>query len=245
MERCILFSFAHPDDESFAAAGTAMKYGAAGVRSVLVTATRGDKGKIGNPPVCTLEELPACRERELEQAVKIIGIDELHILAYRDKELLNAPPDEIRRALISIIRRERPLIVATFDPNGFNAHPDHVAIGRDGVGGEAADPRWHPDTGDPHTVTRVIWTAPVAAWEVGTVERLDQKPGVDFVLDVSTWRDRRRAALRAHRSQNISIDRCFFNQADPDRNLDLEVWRHAWGPPLSQRPSNDLFEAIG
>jgi len=34
MDRCILFSFAHPDDESFAGAGTAMKYGAAGVRTV-------------------------------------------------------------------------------------------------------------------------------------------------------------------------------------------------------------------
>lgn len=34
-DRCILFSFAHPDDESFSGAGTAMKYGAAGVRTDL------------------------------------------------------------------------------------------------------------------------------------------------------------------------------------------------------------------
>jgi LmbE family N-acetylglucosaminyl deacetylase len=246
MDRSILFSLAHPDDESFAAAGTIMKYAAAGVRSVLVTATRGDKGKLGNPPVCHPEELPACRERELRDAARIIGVEDLHILDYRDKELLNAPPDEIRRALVSILRQVRPLIVATFDPNGFNAHPDHVAISRftmDAIAA-AADPRWHPDAGAAHIAARVLWIPPVPAWEVGTIENLDTRGGVDFVLDVSPWRDRRRAALRAHRSQNISIDRCFFNQPNPDRNLDLEVWRQAWGPPLARRPSDDLFEGL-
>lgn len=246
MDRSILFSVAHPDDESFAAAGTIMKYAMAGVRSVLVTATRGEKGKLGNPPVCRLEELPAHRERELREAARIIGVEELHILDYHDKELSNAAPDEIRRTLVSILRHARPLVVATFDPNGFNSHPDHIAISRFTIEAivAAADPRWHPDTGDAHVVRRVIWTPPVPAWEVGTIEHLETRGGVDFVLDVSPWRDRRRAALRAHRSQNISIDRCFFNQPDPDRNLDLEVWRQAWGPPLVRRPSDDLFEGL-
>src|SRR5262245_7796231 len=145
MAGSILFSMAHPDDESFAAAGTIMKYGEAGVASVLVTATRGDKGKVGNPPVCSPEELPALRERELRDAAAIIGVHELHILDYKDRELANAPLDEIRRSLVTLVRRVRPLVVATFDPNGFNAHPDHVAIGRftaDAVAA-AADPRWH------------------------------------------------------------------------------------------------------
>ena len=37
----ILFSLAHPDDESFMVAGVACKYGARGVRLVLATATLG------------------------------------------------------------------------------------------------------------------------------------------------------------------------------------------------------------
>jgi N-acetylglucosamine malate deacetylase 2 len=48
----ILFCFAHPDDESFSGAGTAMKYAAAGARVVLVTATLGERGRNGDPPVC-------------------------------------------------------------------------------------------------------------------------------------------------------------------------------------------------
>src|SRR6185436_15925293 len=166
MDRCILFVFAHPDDESFSGAGTAMKYAAAGVRSVLVTATRGERGKAGDPPICAPDDLPACRERELREAGRIIGFDELHILDYRDRELAEAPPDDIRRSLVSLIRRVRPSIVATFDPNGFNVHPDHVAISRfrsDAITA-AADPRWYPDTGDCHAVPRLVWTPPIAAW---------------------------------------------------------------------------------
>jgi N-acetylglucosamine malate deacetylase 2 len=246
MELCILFSFAHPDDESFSAAGTAMKYRAAGVRTVLVTATRGEQGKAGNPPVCAPDQLAACREEELRKAVRIIGFDELHVLDYRDRELAHAPPGAIGRSLVSLIRRTRPSVVASFDPNGFNVHPDHVAISRftaDAVAA-AADPRWYPDIGDPHIVARAVWTPPIAAWEVGRTDHLDQQPGADFLLDVSPWRDRRVAALRAHRSQHLSIDRLFFSQPDPEQILGVEVWRQAWGPPLRRRPSSDLMEGV-
>ena len=246
MEPCILFSFAHPDDESFSAAGTAMKYRAAGLRTVLITATRGEHGKAGDPPVCAPDQLAACREEELREAVRIIGFDELHVLDYRDRELAQAPPAAIGLLLVSIIRRTRPSVVASFDPNGFNVHPDHVAISRftaDAVAA-AADPRWYPDTGDPHIVPRAVWTPPISAWEVGRTEHLDQRPGTDFLLDVAPWRDRRVAALRAHRSQHLSIDRLFFSQPDPERILGVEVWRQAWGPPLSRRPSTDLMEGL-
>ena len=246
MDRCILFCFAHPDDESFSGAGTVMKSAAAGVRSVLVTATRGERGKAGDPPICEPDDLPACRERELREAARIIGFDELHILDYRDRELAEAPSDDIRHSLVSIMRRVRPSVVATFDPNGFNRHPDHIAISRfvsDAITA-SADPRWHPDAGESHTVPRLVWTPPIAAWDAGTVDRIEERGGADFVLDVSSWRDRRRAALKAHRSQHLSIDRLFFSQSDLDRVLGVEVWRQAWGPPLARRPSTDLFEGI-
>jgi LmbE family N-acetylglucosaminyl deacetylase len=246
MDRCILFCFAHPDDESFSGAGTVMKYAAAGIRSVLVTATRGERGKTGSPPVCAPDDLPACRERELREAARIIGFDELHILDYRDRELADAPPDEIRRSLVSIIRRVRPSVVASFDPNGFNRHPDHVAISRftlDAVAA-SADARWYPDAGDAYRVPRGVWTPPVAAWEVGTVDRIDEHAGADFVLDVAPWREQREHALRAHRSQHLSIDRLFFSQADLDRALSREVWRQAWGPLPARRPSRDLMEGL-
>jgi LmbE family N-acetylglucosaminyl deacetylase len=187
----LLFCFAHPDDESFAAAGTAMKYAARGVRIVLVTATLGDKGRVGDPPICAPDELAEYRERELREASAIIGFDELHLLRYRDRELADAPPEAVRSALVPIIRRTRPSVVFTFDPNGFNLHPDHVAISRftsDAIAA-AADPRWYPDAGDPHSVSRLLWIPTLTPWDAAVLDRLDEHRGVDFIIDVSAWRD--------------------------------------------------------
>jgi N-acetylglucosamine malate deacetylase 2 len=242
-DRSILFVFAHPDDESFGGAGTAMKYAAGGARVVLATATLGERGKTGDPPVCKPEELAACRERELRAAVAVIGFDELHLLGYRDRELADAPRDAIGRTLVSLIRRIRPAVVITFDPNGFNLHPDHVAISRftaDALAA-AADPRWYPEVGVAHLVRRFLWTPPISPWHAATRDTFDDVPGADFVIDVSPWRDRRAAALRAHRTQHLSVDKYFFNQPDPARILGREIWRQAWGPPLGTRPAVDVM----
>jgi LmbE family N-acetylglucosaminyl deacetylase len=227
----ILFCFAHPDDESFSGAGTAMKYGAAGTRIVLVTATLGEHGKAGDPPVCEPGELGRCRERELNDAAAIIGFDELHILRHRDRELADVEVDTIRRSLVALIRRVRPSVVITFDPHGFNLHPDHIAISRftsDAIG-VAADPRWRStDDAKPHTVPRLLWTP----------------PGADFVVDVSAWTERRIAALRAHRSQHLSVDKYFLSQPDPRRVVSREIWRQGYGPAISHRPAADIFEGL-
>ena len=238
----LLFSFAHPDDESFSAAGTAMKYAELGARIVLVTATLGQKGKCGDPAVCTREELGATREGELREAARIIGFDALHLFGYQDQELAAVAPAEIRARLVAIIRAERPDVVFTFDPNGFNVHPDHVAISRftaDAIAA-AADPRWHPEAGAPHAVTRVLWTPPMPPWEAAKMPGLAAEPGADFMIDVSRWKDRRIAARRAHRTQHLSIDRCFFAQPDLDRVLAMEIWRSGSGPALRVRPAPDL-----
>lgn len=218
-----------------------MKYAAAGVRSVLVTATLGERGKAGEPPVCPPEELAACRERELREAVDIIGIDALHLLGHRDRELVDAPPEEMRRALVTIIRRERPSVVFTFDPNGFNVHADHVAISRftsDAIAA-AADPRWLPEAGAPFTVPRLLWTPLYAPWDRPAVD--GTQPSTDFIIDIAPWRERKAAALRAHRTQHLSTDRYFFHQPDLDRILAAETWRQAWGPELDPRPAKDIL----
>jgi LmbE family N-acetylglucosaminyl deacetylase len=243
---CILFSFAHPDDESFSGAGTAMKCASSGIRTVLVTATRGEHGKTGDPPVCAPEELGTCREEELRNAARIIGFDEVHLLGYRDRELDIAPVEEMRRSLVAVMRRARPSVIVTFDPNGFNRHPDHVAISRftsDAIA-VAGDRRWEPEAGPPHVVTRLLWTPPIAPWDAARLERLDDQPGANFVIDVSSWRERRIAALRAHRSQHLSVDRYFLNRPDVDRILAIEIWRQAWGPPLRRRPAEDVLDGL-
>ena len=238
----LLFSFAHPDDESFSGAGTAMKYAAAGATIVLSTATLGERGKCGDPPVCASEDLPAVREAELRDAAAIIGFHHLELLGYRDRELADAPVDEMRRKLVTLIRRTRPDVVFTFDPHGFNLHPDHVAISRftsDAVA-IAADPRWLPDAGAAHTVPRLLWTPTVPPWEAADRESLDFA-SADFVIDVSAYRDRRIAALKAHRTQHLSIDKYFLARPNLDHIVSTEIWRQGFGPPLHPRPQSDIL----
>jgi LmbE family N-acetylglucosaminyl deacetylase len=148
--------------------------------------------------------------------------------------------------LVSIVRRARPSVVITFDPNGYNAHPDHVAISRftsDALAA-AADPRWYPEAGERHLVPRLLWTPPFAPWNLADFDRLAGTAAADFVVDVARWRSRKAAALRAHRTQHLSIDRHFFSQPDPDRILGVEIWRQAWGPPPSCRPAVDVLAGL-
>lgn len=244
--RSLLFSFAHPDDETFLVAGIACLHGERGVHLALVTATLGEAGKCGDPPVCSREELPAVRERELRAAAQLLGLGAPVLLGYHDRELASAPLMEIRQKLVAVIREHRPQVVVTFDPNGSNAHPDHIAISRftsDAVAA-AGDPRWFPETGAAHQVQRLVWTPPSRPWLFARVADLSVEPGVDFAFDISRWSARKAEALRIHRTQHLNTERVFFNQPDVDRLLGLETFRQAFGPPLHERPSHDLFEGI-
>ena len=241
----IFLSFSHPDDESFAAAGLVRRYADAGAEIALVTATRGDAGKAGDPPLCTREELPLCREAELHAAAEILGISSVYLLDYHDKHLGEAPVDRIRQELVELIRRHRPHLVITFDPEGVNRHPDHVATSRftmDAVNA-AADPRWYPSSAS-HRVQRLLWTAPKPPWEAAHSPDLRDEPGVDFALDVSEYRETKAKALRAHRTQHISINRCFFGKADVDRILSVEIFRQAWGPAFGRSPAADVLVGL-
>ena len=244
--KSLLFIFAHPDDESFNVAGTACRYAEQGVRLALVTATRGDKGKCGHPPACTPEELPRVREAELRAAAAIIGIHDVRVLDYKDRELSSAPPEEMRPHLVRAIRDARPQVVVTFDPHGANLHPDHIAISRfaaDAVSA-SADPRWHPETGEAHRVSRLLWSTPRRFFDLARLDNPGGEPGVDFLLDTRPWWRKKAAALRAHRSQNINIDELFFDVTDSERVLSLEAFRDAWQTAPGAGPRPDLFEGF-
>lgn len=242
----LLLVFAHPDDEAVFAAGTACRVVAEGGSVALCTATPGDRGRPGQPPVCDPADVGRVRQIELLAAARIMGVSTLRVLGYPDRGLAHAPADTIRRQLVEVIRAVRPQVVVTFDPNGSNLHPDHVAISRfagDAVAA-AADPRWFPDMGAPWAVRRLCWTLPVRPWTLLREPGCGEQPGVDFAIDVSPWTDAKRAALCAHRTQHLNLERILLSRPDVERLLATELFRQAWGPDLTHRPAADLFVGL-
>ncbi len=237
----ILFIGAHPDDETFFAAGTFAKYRECGVEIYVLSATRGDQGKCGG--VCTPEELPQVRERELADAMDAIGGAHIEFLSYYDKKLSEAPIEEMREQLVASIRRVRPDIAITFDPHGANQHPDHIAISRfvsDAVP-IAADPRWFPQAGRPHRIPRLLWTPPTILFRLPPDADPRELPGFDFVIDVENWKEQKTKAFEAHRTQFPGLKKLFFDDPNGQRTFGIEAFRLAAGERPAVTPAHDLF----
>lgn len=125
----LMMVLAHPDDESLGNGGTLARYAADGVKTYLVTATRGEKGWFGDPAEDPgPAQLGRIREGELRSAAAVLGIREVSFLDYVDGEFDTADHDEVIGKIAAHIRRIRPQVVVTFDQNGFYGHPDHIAI---------------------------------------------------------------------------------------------------------------------
>jgi LmbE family N-acetylglucosaminyl deacetylase len=127
----LLVIFAHPDDESMGMGGTLAKYSSEGVETYYICASRGEKGWFGseeqNPGP---ERLGQIRAKELEAAVKELGMRGLYFLDYIDGEVDQANHKEAIDKIVSYIRNIKPQVIVTFPPDGNYGHPDHIAVGQ-------------------------------------------------------------------------------------------------------------------
>jgi LmbE family N-acetylglucosaminyl deacetylase len=124
----ILGVFAHPDDETFCAGGTFVKYIAAGAEVMVVSATRGQAGQIRTSRIATRRTLGAVREQELHLACQRLGIQHAVCLDHGDGMLKDLDQEVLITQVAEIIRTFRPDVVITFGPDGGYGHPDHIAI---------------------------------------------------------------------------------------------------------------------
>jgi LmbE family N-acetylglucosaminyl deacetylase len=216
----LLAIYAHPDDETLGVGGTLARYAAEGVETYLLTATRGERGRFDiadvRPPD---EEVGRVREQELHNAAAVLGIREVRILDFLDKELDSAPPAAVIGDIVTFIRQVRPDVVITFPPDGAYGHPDHVAISQLATGAivAAADAGYAPGTGATHRVAKLYfnvsspaqWQAYQAAFKrlVSTVdgEEREAQPWPEW--SITSWIDTRAhsdtvwRAVKCHRTQ--------------------------------------------
>jgi len=180
----------HPDDAEFGVAGTVARLTREGKKVVYVVCTNGDKGTddINMNP----EELVKTREKEQQEAARVLGVSEVKFLRYPDQEIEDTP--ELRKEIVRWIRYYRPEVVATVDPyRKYMWHHDHRITGQvtlDAVFPYARDHLSYPDLLkeglEPHKV-REVW-----CWG---------SDDINYRSDVTDTFDIKLTALGCHRSQ--------------------------------------------
>jgi LmbE family N-acetylglucosaminyl deacetylase len=124
----ILSIWAHPDDETYLAAGLMAAARDHGQRVVCVSATLGERGT-PDPEMWPELRLGQVRRWEAAAAMTVLGVDEHHILGLPDGDL--AALDSVGFAWAArLIDHLRPDTILTFGPDGITFHPDHIAVHR-------------------------------------------------------------------------------------------------------------------
>lgn len=184
---------AHPDDIESWCAGTLARAIDRGSEVRLLLVTSGDKGS--SDPATTPEAVATRRKAEARAAATELHIAEVAFLRYPDGEVEDTRP--LRRDLVACIRKWRPEIVFTHDPEHplppYLSHRDHRVVGRavlDALYPLARDPLNFPDLLKqglaPHAVRE--------AW-------LFASSMADTYVDISAGFERKIAARLAHASQ--------------------------------------------
>lgn len=203
-ESHVLVIFPHPDDEAFGVSGTIAKYIHEGTPLTYACLTLGQMGRnLGNPPFATRETLPLIRKDELQEAARVLGIEDLRMLGYRDKTIEFLKEEVLVEEFTALVNELKPSLVITFYP-GYSVHPDHDSTAEAVVKTiEKIDASNRPKL-------------QCLAFSRNCYEDLGEP---DVVNDVALYSDKKIAAIAAHRSQTqqyaLSLQEGLKNQ-EPD-----------------------------
>ena len=210
---------AHPDDESSKGAATMARYAREGVDVIVVTCTGGELGDILNPAMDRPEvraDLVGVRRQELVTAINILGVRQVD-LGFVDSGLPEAPEEEplpplpegcfalqpmevAGRALVEVVRRERPHVILTYDENGGYPHPDHIRCHEISMEAyeAAGDPERYPGTGEPWTPLKLYYMHGWHKEKVVTVHQALVDRGMEspYTEWLATWEDKPEDARR-------------------------------------------------
>ncbi|TVT27025.1 bacillithiol biosynthesis deacetylase BshB2 [Salinicoccus cyprini] len=185
-ERQVLVIFPHPDDEAFGVSGTMSRYVDMGVPVTYACLTFGDMGRnLGYPPFATRESLHSIRKKEVEESARLIGLDDLRLLGYRDKTLEFEAPGHLKGVVKDMIDELNPSRIITFYP-GYSVHPDHEATAEAVVAAVSEMP-----AADRPKLQLV-------AFSNNTLEDLGEP---DIIVDIEGYEERKEKIMAAHESQ--------------------------------------------
>lgn len=213
----LLTLFAHPDDETMLIGGTLAILSQAGFNVHYLCATRGEGGEMGEPPLCTREELGEMREQELVCAVQALGGRSLTFFGYTDPEIgegeeLFAFTNDLRMLagqVATSIGQLKPAALITHGSNGEYGHPAHVVthlaarIAIESLGVDAP----------------LLYSVSAAYPEHPKPHLANKDDPADLVIDVSAVIMKKEQAALCHRSQHA----LFVRRASKQANRQLSV----------------------
>ena len=185
----ILAIHAHPDDVEILAGGTLALLADAGHTVTIATLTPGDCGSHD----LSATDIADLRRREAAAAAALIGANYM-CLEMRDLEVFN--DNAARRRITETLRQARPHIVLASSPVDY--HCDHEAasaLARDACFA-AATPNYQTGSEPLDAIPHLYFMDPV-----GGRDRAQNLVRPEFIVDVASVFDRKRAMLAEHASQ--------------------------------------------
>ncbi len=242
----ILAFIAHPDDETILAGGTLALLARAGANVHYLCATRGEGGEVGEPPLCTQDELGQVRESEMRCAVQALGGKRTTFLGYVDPMIgendalypYTHDLSELTARLIDQIQRLDPIALITHGSNGEYGHPAHVLTHRASV----------------KAVESLVDEAPLlytfnASFPGHPRPRhLNPKDPAHIVLDINPVFEQKVAAACCHRTQNALFVRRSSKRAGRQLTIPEVLVKveglHRRYPQINGHPNDEIFELL-
>lgn len=195
----MLALLAHPDDEVFRCGGTLALLARCGVRVQVLTATRGQAGARGDPPLCAAHELGVLRESELRCACRALGILPPRLLDYQDGALAEVDQEEAIAQIMPLVRELEPQALLTWPPHGLSGHPDHMAVSRWAT--QVVDRAVREGLAGPRALYHLAVPRSVAQQlDLGQLQATPDEQ-IAVAVDVGMAWEQKLAAIQCHRTQ--------------------------------------------
>jgi LmbE family N-acetylglucosaminyl deacetylase len=239
--------FPHPDDEAYAAGGMLAMCARDGATVSIVSATRGEGGRVRGRGTPSRDEMAALRTAELEASCRVLGAEPPRFLDLPDGGLDQVGIERGAAAIAGALAELEPHVVVTLGDDGVYGHRDHIACTK--MVAQATSARvLHAVF--PRGVFEPVWRLVRKARAARLVVDIDaaaigvDPADVDLSVDIGSVRALKLAAIAAHDSQLAGGNpRSFLRPNLIDALLDVEWYIVAFGPPLP-RGSDHPFAGL-
>lgn len=207
---------AHPDDAEILAGGTLALLSKLGHDIAIVTLSAGDCGSAAHGP----DEIAAIRKVEAAESAALIGAT-YRWCGFRDLAIFSDDPS--RRRVTGLLRELRPDIVLTAAPGDYLS--DHEAtsqLARDACFAAPVPNYTTPSQNPPlPAIPHLYFMDPI-----GHEDHSGNRPVPDFIVDIASTFETKRAMLAKHESQRLWLEK---QHGMNDYLQQMEDWTRACG----------------